>query len=458
MDNLSPLKNKSFLHLFVAQIIALVGTGLSTIGLALLAYDFALNEAGRVLGIALAIKMIAYVVFAPIIGGFVHRLPRKTFLILMDVLRAIVVLLIPFISEIWHIYVLIFVLNLFSAGFKPVFQALIPDILVDEKQYGKALAYSRIAYDLENILSPTFAAIALLYLSYTGLFILNSAAFLISALIILFTLFPSEKVIERTGNIIEEMSFGIRSYMKTPRLRVLFIIYFGIALASSMIIVNTVIYVKDYLYLSDTTVAIFMGASGLGSMIIAFVYSSLSEKMSDKQITQTGVFILSIAMFLMSYEPIYIISLLAWFVTGIGLSLSQIPSGKIVNMSSNPSDRTAYFTAQFSLSHLSWFFGYLLAGQLAFTYGFSFTASLFSMIVLLCLLFSLLFWPNEETSKDILHTHETVVHAHTHNHDDEHHKHSHAYDETEHSHDHEHKAVTHEHKFFIDIHHQSWPK
>ena len=179
MDNLSPLKNKSFLHLFVAQIIALVGTGLSTIGLALLAYDFALNEAGRVLGIALAIKMIAYVVFAPIIGGFVHRLPRKTFLILMDVLRAIVVLLIPFISEIWHIYVLIFVLNLFSAGFKPVFQALIPDILVDEKQYGKALAYSRIAYDLENILSPTFAAIALLYLSYTGLFILNSAAFLI---------------------------------------------------------------------------------------------------------------------------------------------------------------------------------------------------------------------------------------------------------------------------------------
>ena len=188
----------------------------------------------------------------------------------MDVLRAIVVLLIPFISEIWHIYVLIFVLNLFSAGFKPVFQALIPDILIDERQYGKALAYSRIAYDLENLLSPTFAAIALLYLSYTGLFIINSAAFLISAIIIFITILPIDKVIERTGNIIEEMSFGIRSYIKTPRLRALFIIYFGIALSSSMIIVNTVIYVKDYLYLSDTSLAIFMGASGLGSMIIAF--------------------------------------------------------------------------------------------------------------------------------------------------------------------------------------------
>ncbi len=62
MSATSPFENKSFLQLFVAQIIALVGTGLSTIALALLAYDFALNEAGRVLGIALAIKMIAYVV------------------------------------------------------------------------------------------------------------------------------------------------------------------------------------------------------------------------------------------------------------------------------------------------------------------------------------------------------------------------------------------------------------
>ena len=129
-------------------------------------------------------------------------------------------------------------------------------------------------------------------------------------------------------------------------------------------------------------------------------------------------------------------------------------------MSSNPSDRTAYFTAQFSLSHLSWFFGYLLAGELAFTYGFSFTASLFSMIVLLCLLFSLLFWTDESGSKDIMHSHEKVLHAHTHNHDDEHHNHNHndVIDESEHTHDHEHKAVTHEHRFFIDLHHQSWPK
>ena len=63
----NPLSNLSFTKLFAAQIIALVGTGLSTIALALLAYNMAGGEAGRVLGIALAIKMISYVFFAPII-------------------------------------------------------------------------------------------------------------------------------------------------------------------------------------------------------------------------------------------------------------------------------------------------------------------------------------------------------------------------------------------------------
>ena len=458
MSQDSPFKNKSFLKLFTAQIIALVGTGLSTIALALLAYDFALNEAGKVLGFALAFKMVAYVVFAPIIGGFVHKIPRKLFLILMDVLRALVVLLIPFISEIWHIYALIFILNLFSAGFKPVFQALIPDILTNDKQYGKALSYSRVAYDLENILSPSLAGLALLYISYSGLFILNSLAFLVSAMIIIFTLTPKSQSLERTGNTFDEIFYGIRSYFKTPRLRALFILYFGIALSSSMIIVNTVIYVKNYLYLNDTAVAIFMATSGLGSMIIAFMYSSINEKITDKRITQFGVFILVIGMLLLSSEPAVYLSLLTWFVIGIGLSLAQIPTGKIVNESANPSDRTAYFTAQFSLSHLSWFFAYLLAGQLTFVFGFGFTSILFAMVVTVCLLFSFLFWPNEDSSGNLKHTHDEIHHSHIHRHNDEHHQHEHLPDNIdEHEHSHEHPSFTHDHKFAIDIHHQRWP-
>ena len=58
---LSVLRDRTYRHLFAAQVIALVGTGLATVALGLLAYDLAGADAGSVLGTALAIKMVAYV-------------------------------------------------------------------------------------------------------------------------------------------------------------------------------------------------------------------------------------------------------------------------------------------------------------------------------------------------------------------------------------------------------------
>ena len=55
----SPLKDQRYRRLFSAQVVALAGTGLSSVALALLAYDLAGGEAGVVLGTALAIKRVA---------------------------------------------------------------------------------------------------------------------------------------------------------------------------------------------------------------------------------------------------------------------------------------------------------------------------------------------------------------------------------------------------------------
>jgi hypothetical protein len=65
---LEVLANRTYRHLFLAQVIALVGTGLATVALGLLAYDIAGANAGAVLGTALAIKMIAYIGVAPVAG------------------------------------------------------------------------------------------------------------------------------------------------------------------------------------------------------------------------------------------------------------------------------------------------------------------------------------------------------------------------------------------------------
>ena len=82
---------RDFRQLFSAQIIALFGTGLATVALGLLAYDLAGRKAGAVLGTALTIKMVMYVVIAPLAAAYVDRLPRRMFLAALDAVRATVV-------------------------------------------------------------------------------------------------------------------------------------------------------------------------------------------------------------------------------------------------------------------------------------------------------------------------------------------------------------------------------
>src|SRR5260221_13011902 len=151
---LAILANRTYRHLFSAQIIALAGTGMLTVALGLLAFQLAGNQAGTVLGTALAIKMVAYVGVAPIVSGFANQLPRRAFLVSMDLLRATIALALPFVDQIWQIYILIFVLQSASAAFTPTFQATIPDVLPEEKDYTRALSLSRLAYDMESLLSP----------------------------------------------------------------------------------------------------------------------------------------------------------------------------------------------------------------------------------------------------------------------------------------------------------------
>ncbi len=124
------LANPVFRRLFfAAQVVALGGTGLLTVALSLLAYDLAGPAAGAVLGTVLAIKMLAYVFIAPVMATVTNRLPRKAVLIGADLTRAAVALSLPFVGQVWQIYVLVFVLQAASATFTPAFQAAIPAIL-----------------------------------------------------------------------------------------------------------------------------------------------------------------------------------------------------------------------------------------------------------------------------------------------------------------------------------------
>ncbi|SMG07840.1 Major Facilitator Superfamily protein [Corynebacterium pollutisoli] len=184
MHLLSPLRNRAYLHLFTAQVVALAGTGLLTVALGLLAFDIAGGDAGRVLANVLTIKILIYVLLSPVITALAAQWRAKPVLVAADLVRAGVALTLPFIGTEWQLYLAIGVLQAASATFTPTFQATIPRIVTEEEQYTRALSLSRLAYDLEQIASPVLAAALLAVLSYTNLLLGTVVGFVASALLV----------------------------------------------------------------------------------------------------------------------------------------------------------------------------------------------------------------------------------------------------------------------------------
>ncbi|MDR6872095.1 MFS family permease [Bosea sp. BE125] len=452
---LAVLANRTYGRLFLAQIIALLGTGLLTVALGLLAFNLAGDKAGTVLGTALAIKMVAYVTVAPVVGAFAAQLPRKAFLIAMDLVRAAIALLLPFITEIWQIYVLIFLLQSASAAFTPTFQATIPDVLPDENDYTKALSLSRLSYDLESLTSPMLAAALLTLINYHWLFSGTVVGFLASAALVLSVTLPVSPATARAGGIYDKTTRGMRIYLATPRLRGLLALDMAAATGGAMVIVNTVVFVKGRLGLGDGQVALALACFGGGSMIAALTLPRLLEKLADRRVMfmaaiYLGCVLLIAAAFLLAVDGIAVSAattvasaslwpglLATWLLLGLGYSAVQTPSGRLLRRSAHAADRPAVFAAQFALSHACWLITYPLAGWLGAALPASLTFGLFALLTLASVVVARRVWPSDEIG-DIAHSHDDLPadHPHLAGIDDN----------------------GHAHAFVIDDLHQEWPE
>jgi MFS family permease len=370
------LRHRDFRHLFLAQMVALIGTGLATVALALLAYDLAGPKAGAVLGTALAIKMTVYVTLAPLSAAIIPPATRKVVLVALDVVRAAVALTLPFVRDVWQVYVLIAVLQSASACFTPLFQSLIPEMLTDERDYTRALSLSRFSYDLESLLSPAIAAALLTVTSFHGLFAGTSICFVASALLVVTTAFPVSVAGHASGRPYARALRGLRTFARTPRLRALVALNLCAAAGGAMVFVNTVVVVRSALHGGEREVAWALAAFGSGSMLVALSLPRILDRVPDRRVMLAAAVAMVAALTATSGLWAFSGSVLgwstlspSWVMLGMAYAGLVTPGGRLLRRSAHAGDLPQLFAAQFSLSHLCWLLTYPLAGWVGATWG-----------------------------------------------------------------------------------------
>lgn len=407
---LSVLKDLTYRRLFAAQVVALIGTGLLTVALGLMAFDLAGSNAGAVMATALTIKMLAYVGLGPVINALVARLPKKPVLIGADLMRALMASCLPFITAEWQIYTVIFLLQSASATFTPTFQSLIPDVLTKDRDYTRALSLSRLAYDLEALVSPAVAALLLTVVSYSNLFLGTVLGFLFSAGMVAITALPSPVPTAgftgcagtpgTAGSLWHRTTLGIRIFWNNRRLRSLLALNLVVAASTALVLVNSVVYVRDVLDRPETDVALVFASFGVGSMGVAVVAPRALRRFGDAAVMFSGAAVIAVALtgttavtFLASPGSTWWWMLGLWLVLGAGNSAILTPSARLLRDASTEATRLYVFTAQFSLSHACYILTYPVAGWLGAVAGLGWAALALAILAILGSAGAFLSWP-----------------------------------------------------------------
>ncbi|GAA4976198.1 MFS transporter [Yinghuangia aomiensis] len=397
---LSVLRNRTYRRLFTAQVVALVGTGLATVALSLLAYDLAGADASAVLGTALAIKMVAYVAVAPLAGAVAGRIPRRALMAAMDLTRAAVALALPFVTQVWQVYVLIFLLQAASAAFTPTFQATIPEVLPDERDYTAALSMSRMAYDLESLFSPALAAGLLAFVSYGWLFAGTVVGFAASAALVVSSVLPKPAAGERCGGGYAKAASGVRLFRATPQLRALLALDLAVAAAGAIVFVDTVGVVRDHFGRSTGAVSVALGAYGAGSIAVASLLPRVLARWGDRAVMLGAAYAFPVVLAAVAAVTAGSAGtgdwwglLGAWAAIGAASSAVLTPGGRLIRRSAGDADLPAAFAAQFSLSHGCWLLTYPLAGWLAAAAGVPATAGVLGGVALAAAATATVIWP-----------------------------------------------------------------
>jgi MFS transporter, DHA3 family, macrolide efflux protein len=180
------LKNRNFFLLWIGQVISQLGDRLDQMALIGLVYMRAPGSAMQIAKI-LSFTIIPVFVVGPIAGVYVDRWDRRRVMYACDLLRAALVLSIPFFLTYGHslipIYLVIFVVFSIGRFFVPAKLSIIPD-LVPPKDLVLANSLVNTTGMIAAILGFGISGLVVEWLGAKAAFYLDSLSFLISAALI----------------------------------------------------------------------------------------------------------------------------------------------------------------------------------------------------------------------------------------------------------------------------------
>jgi MFS family permease len=219
----SVFRNRNFSLLWTGQLVSTIGSALTSLAASI--YVFRLTDSALSVGLMLMATAAPSLLVGLFAGVFVDRYDRKTIMITADILRAMLILLIPVLvplNIIW-LYVIVMLTSAIGQFFDPAHESVLPEVASDEEL---AAANSLIAISSFGSTAVGFAAAGLIAsaANINWAFYADAVTFVISAVCVFLIRIKPLQAEEETSVavVIKNLRAGVRQVTSTPILRSLF--------------------------------------------------------------------------------------------------------------------------------------------------------------------------------------------------------------------------------------------
>ncbi len=281
---LAVFRNRDFTLMWIGQLIDTAGSALASLAASIMVY----KESGSALSVGLMLVATALpsVLIGLIAGVYVDRYDRKRIMVVANILRAALVLMIPFLvsSNIAWLYVMIFATSTVGQFFDPAHESVLPEIADDQEL---AAANSLMAISSFGATAIGFAASGLIASQFDikWAFYLDAASFLFGALCIaLVRIKPMADAGETSVKVVvDNLKIGVNYLFSTTILRSLFFISIPVLISFGLSNSLLLPFAERALQATEFEYGLQEGLTSVGFVIASLMMAKLADRLREGQ-------------------------------------------------------------------------------------------------------------------------------------------------------------------------------
>lgn len=351
---LDPLRERDFARLWSGQAISNAGDWVNYVALTALVYD--LTGSAWMVAVLRACHAVPLLIVGPFAGVLVDRWNRKVTLVIVDVIRAGLVLLFPLVHDVGSIFLITIAFNVVSTLFAPAKNALIPAIVSRERLL-TANSLSSTTQNMAMVIGPALGGLILAGSGTATAFYVDSASFVVSAVAIASMVVagrpPSQQPGEQRTSPWQEMATGLRFTWSKLDVRNVLLLEVGLTLGWGCINVLAVVIASALPGGGPTEYGLLLASIGAGSLLAALLIGAFGTAWPMGRLFPLGFLLISVGVATLAESRLLLAACLGYFLAGSGRVAIEVSATTIYQNSVPDGLRGRVFALRYTVTHMS---------------------------------------------------------------------------------------------------------